>query len=246
MSWRPRRWRERQSTTKAGVMARILVINPNSSAVVTAAMDLALDPLRAADGPEIVCVTNRNGPAGIESQADADLAAVQTAAMVAAASAAGADAPDAADAYVIACFSDPGLAAAREATDKPVFGIAECGVLAALGHGAAVGVIAILSTSVARHWRYFRSLGLDRRIAGDRPIEMGVAALSDADTTRRRLIEVGTCLRDVDGAGALVLGCAGMAAYRGAVERAVGLPVIDPTQAAVAIAATSLRLRAAG
>ena len=75
-------------------MARILVINPNSSAVVTAAMDRALDPLRAADGPEIVCVTNRDGPAGIESQADADLAAVQTAAMVAAASAAGADAPD--------------------------------------------------------------------------------------------------------------------------------------------------------
>ena len=33
-------------------MARILVINPNSSAVVTAAMDRALDPLRAADGPE--------------------------------------------------------------------------------------------------------------------------------------------------------------------------------------------------
>ena len=88
-------------------MARILVINPNSSAVVTAAMDRALDPLRAADGPEIVCVTNRDGPAGIESQADADLAAVQTAAMVAAASVAGADAPDAADAYVIACFSDP-------------------------------------------------------------------------------------------------------------------------------------------
>ncbi|MGB1005835.1 MAG: aspartate/glutamate racemase family protein, partial [Thalassobaculaceae bacterium] len=68
-------------------MARILVINPNSSAAVTAAMDRALDPLRAPDGPEIVCVTNPGGPAGIESQADADLAAVQTAAMVAAASA---------------------------------------------------------------------------------------------------------------------------------------------------------------
>ena len=35
-------------------MARILVINPNSSAAVTAAMDRALDPLRAPDGPEIV------------------------------------------------------------------------------------------------------------------------------------------------------------------------------------------------
>ena len=226
-------------------MARILVINPNSSAVVTAAMDRALDPLRAADGPEIValpiamvrpaskvrptpiwrrCKRRRWSPRPCRRRR----------------------CPRRRRCLCDRVLFRPRSGGGAKPRDKPVFGIAECGVLAALGHGAAVGVIAILSTSVARHWRYFPSLGLDHRIAGDRPIEMGVAALSDADATCRRLIEVGTCLRDVDGAGALVLGCAGMAAYRGAVERAVGLPVIDPTQAAVAMAATSLRLRAAG
>ena len=46
---------------------RIVVINPNSSAAVTAAIDRALAPLRMEGGPEIDCVTLREGPPGIET-----------------------------------------------------------------------------------------------------------------------------------------------------------------------------------
>ena len=63
-----------------------------------------------------------------------------------------------ADAFVIACFSDPGLHAAREATDTPVFGIAQCGMLAALARGERFGIVAILETSIPRHRRYVASL----------------------------------------------------------------------------------------
>ena len=50
------------------------------------------------------------------------------------------------------------------------------------------------------------------------------------------MIEVGKELRDEDGADVVVMGCAGMARHRQPLEAALGVPVIDPTQAAVAMA----------
>ena len=69
-------------------------------------------------------MTNFGGPPGIESQQDADNAAVQVIDII--------KRNNSADAFVIACFSDPGIYAAREVTNKPVFGIAESGILTAL------------------------------------------------------------------------------------------------------------------
>ena len=51
---------------------------------------------------------------------------------------------NASGAFVIACYSDPGLHVCREGTQRPVFGIAECGVLTALARAERFGVIAIL------------------------------------------------------------------------------------------------------
>ena len=50
------------------------------------------------------------------------------------------------------------------------------------------------------------------------------------------MVEVGLKLKDDDGAEAIVMGCAGMARHRRPLEDALGVPVIDPTQAAVAMA----------
>jgi Asp/Glu/hydantoin racemase len=126
-----------------------------------------------------------------------------------------------------------------------VIGIASAGITTALNLGNAVGVMAILPASLSRHWRYFRAMGVAGRIAGDRPINLGVVELSDEPRTLARMTEVGMALRDHDGADVLVMGCAGMARYRGALEEALGLPVVDPTQAAVgmAVAATQLGYR---
>ena len=86
------------------------------------------------------------------------------------------------------------------------------------------------------------TLGLRDRLAGDRAINMAVTALRDESQAISRLIDVGRQLRDVDGADVLILGCAGMARYRQHVEQALGVPVIDPTQAAVGQAITALAL----
>jgi hypothetical protein len=102
---------------------RILTINPNSSAAVTAAIDQAVAPLRIAGGPEIVEVGLAEGPPSITSQRDADSVVMPLVNRVA---------RDGADSFVIACFSDPGLHAVREAAGgRPVMGIAGGGILRA-------------------------------------------------------------------------------------------------------------------
>src|SRR5919108_4135495 len=125
--------------------ARIVVINPNSSEAVTDAIDRAIAPLRMEGGPEIECVTLAEGPPGIETQAHVEQVVQPTLRLV--------RAREDAAAFVIACFSDPGLHAAREATRKPVLGIAECGLLTAMTQGERFGIVAILSTSLPRHLR---------------------------------------------------------------------------------------------
>ncbi|UQR66567.1 aspartate/glutamate racemase family protein [Bradyrhizobium sp. C-145] len=207
---------------------RIMVINPNSNRVVTAGLADALKPLSFADGPEIVCETLAEGPYGIESQADAESVVMPLRRAVAG--------DNESAAFVIACYSDPGLHVCRETTTRPVLGIAECGVLTALTRAETFGVIAIAQRSIRRHMRYLRQMGLMDRLAGERPLDMSVAETASGEGTLAKMITVGRALKEEDGAGAIVMGCAGMARHRKPLEDALGIPVIDPTQAAVTMA----------
>lgn len=213
----------------------IVVINPNSTEAVTAAIDRALAPLRLPGGPEIVCQTLAEGPPGVESQSDADAVIAPLCRSISAQG-------NHAAAFVIACFSDPGLHSAREATARPVLGIAECGILTALTLGQRFGVISILARSIPRHLRYYGAMGVGQRLAADLPIGLGVTELADESATFGRMAEVGGILRDRHGADVLVMGCAGMARYRDRLQDAVGVPVVEPTQAAVTMAIGRVRL----
>jgi len=217
------------------VRDHILVINPNSTASITRAIDDAMAPLRIPGGPEIDCMTLDEGPPGVESLTDADSVILPLCRVIREQEA------DAA-AFVIACFSDPGLFSAREATQKPVLGIAECGILTALTLGHRFGVISILARSVPRHLRFIAAMGVNQRLAGDLPIGLGVTELAEERSTLTRMVDVGRRLRDQHGADVLVMGCAGMARYRGDLEEAVQIPVVEPTQAAVTMAIGRVRL----
>ena len=215
---------------------RIVVINPNSTEAVTEGIDAALDPLRMAGGPAIDCVTLPEGPPGIESQADVESVVQPIRRAV--------QGHDAA-AYVIACFSDPGLHLAREATKRPVFGIAESAMVTALTLGDRFGIIAILPASVPRQVRIVRSMGLGSRFAASRPIGMGIAELSQGDAVMERMIAAGAWLRDEHGADVAIMGCAGTARFKDGLEDALGIPVIEPSQAAVTLAIGAVRLAGA-
>lgn len=215
---------------------RIVVLNPNSTEAVTEGIDAALHSLRLAGGPSIECATLAEGPPGIESDAHVQAVATPIARFVASREAG-------ADAFIIACFSDPGLDEARCATRRPVLGMAACGVLTATALGSRFGVISILEQAIPRHLRYYDALGVGSRLAGDRAVGIGVTGLGGESRTLDRMTATGRALRDEDGADVLVLGCAGMARYRGRLEDSLGIPVVDPVLAAAGMAISVLAAR---
>jgi len=214
---------------------RILVINPNSNDDVTKGFSEVLDPLRLPGGPDIECITLSEGPFGIETQEHVESVTLPLRRIVVE--------RDDVDAFVIACYSDPGITVCREATGKPVFGIQESGVLAALSRGERFGVIALGPQSIKRHLRYIRQLGLENRLAAERPLHLSVAAAEEADAYPR-ILQVARELVEEDAADVVLLGCAGMTRHRLPLEQDLAVPVIDPVQMAVAQALTTVLLNA--
>lgn len=212
---------------------KIAVLNPNSSEAVTRSMAACLEAQQALTGHRIDCYTLASAPVGIETDDDVAMVAPMVAQWVQ---------QHEADAYVVACFSDPGLAAARRAVARPVFGIAESAYVRALVLGPKFGVISLGASSIARHRVMIERLGLLSRLGGDRAADMSVAEANDADAARSAVTRVARTLRDEDGADVLILGCAGMGQQRGALQEATGCIVVDPVQAAVSDAVQALDL----
>jgi Asp/Glu/hydantoin racemase len=157
----------------------IYVINPTSTVHLNRGIDAAVRPLILEGGPDIRTVHIEKARPAVESQIDSDLAAPQIVEEIARLERRG----DAA-AFIIACFSDPGLHAARESTRLPVFGIAESGLLTAMTLGQRIGVLSILAASVPRHWRMFGAMGIAGRIVDDR----SASAWSSSKGVRTRSI----------------------------------------------------------
>lgn len=212
----------------------LIILNPNSTQSVTDGIAEAVAALESWGVP-IRCETLAEGPPGIETQAQAEAVVAPLLNRCAALE------PDALG-FVIACFGDPGVGALREQTGLPVVGIQEAAFAAALSLGERFGVISILEASVPRHIASISRQGLSLRLAGDRALGLGVLELADEGRTLARMIEIGSALRDADGADVLILGCAGMARLRGPLEDRLQMPVIDPCQAGAALALSRITL----
>jgi allantoin racemase len=204
--------------------SRILIVNPNRSQACTQGIDAAVAPFRRPDGPALEVVTLAAGPPGIYSWEDWH-AVVAPLCRLAEASEA--------DVFVVACASDPGIEAVRAASRHPVLGVFRCAVAAALARAERFGVIALVDASVARHRLALRALGVEGRLAGEIAMNTRIETLLDPVAARAALLATGRALV-AQGAGAVVLGCTGMAGHRAAIEDAIGVPVIEPCQAAAA------------
>jgi Asp/Glu/hydantoin racemase len=207
-------------------MARILVINPNCSVDCSAGIDAAIRPFRAPDGPDLHVATLAAGPPAIYDWRDWHNVVEPLCRLVE---------REPADAYVIACGSDPGIEAVRSVTRRPVFGVFRSAVASAVAQAERFGVIAIVDASKARHMLALRAMGLDGRLAAEVALNVTMDELLDPDHARTRLIASARELAAA-GAGAIVLGCTGMAHHRRAIADAVNLPVIEPCQAGVLLA----------
>lgn len=207
----------------------IVVINPNSDEDVTDRLRTALAGFSFPGGPAIECLTIAEGPLSIMSQRDVEEAAIRTGAVIE-------SRPDA-GAFVLACYSQPGLDLGRSLTKSAVYGIQDAGVLTALSMADLFGVIAVAEGSIPRHMRNLRRLGVDNRLAGEVALQgsFSVGQSGHGEESFAALMVAGTKLKGM-GAGAVVLGCAGMSGHRTRLEAELGVRVIDPTQAAVALA----------
>jgi len=203
-------------------MKKILVINPNSNDAVTEGLAECLTPLQIEGQVEIECMTLAEGPFGIESMLDSESVVMPVRRVV--------------------MEREDADALCREATNKPVFGIQESGLFCALQRGARVGVVALGPKSIARHLPYIRALGVESRLAAERPLMLSVAQ-SEEEAAFPRIKEVAQTLVEQDMADTILMGCAGLARHCEELESSLGVPVTEPTQAAVTQALGAVLLR---
>lgn len=214
-------------------MAIIRVFNPNSNTGVTDAIAAGLTGFAIPGRIEILCETLETGPIGIETERHVTEVAAPLVDLMK---------TRPASAHVIACYSDPGLALARAELEAPVFGVMESAVMLAATRGARFGVVALSEPAIRRHLRALAGMGMLHRLAAERAVGVSVAESAGADALHI-LTQTARDLRDQDGADVVILGCAGMARHRAAMEAELGIPVIDPSQAAVATALAAVLVK---
>lgn len=216
---------------------QIKLINPNTTASMTELMGAAARAV-AAPSTEITLATSRSGAVSIEGHYDEALSVLGTIDQILEG--------EPADAYVIGCFGDPGLLAAREITAAPVLGIAECAMHAATFVATSFSIVTTLERTRIISEQLVRNYGMERHCRRVRASDVAVLELEKPDSSARAII-LGECeeaLRD-DRSEAIVLGCAGMADLAKYLEERLGVPVIDGVAAAVkfAEALVGMRLR---
>lgn len=206
---------------------RIKVINPNTTASMTRLIGAAA-AAAAAPGTEIVAATASTGPVSIEGHYDEAIAAIGLLEEVRAGEAEGFDG------YVVACFGDPGLLAAREQARGPVIGIAEAAMHAASFISTGFSIVTTLSRTRIIAESLVHQYGFARHCRGIRATDLAVLDLEQPGSDARRII-MEECRRALqqDGSGSIVLGCAGMADLATEIADDLGVPVIDGVAAAV-------------
>ena len=182
----------------------ILLINPNSTASMT---EQALaSALRVKQPGTRVTATNpTDTPASIEGGADEAMAVPGMLSQIRKGEAEGIDA------YVIACFDDPGLHAAREVARGPVIGICQAAVQVAMTISRRFSVITTLPRSIPIIEDLVVSYGANHHCRNVRAIDLPVLALEEDPLQAERLLakEIERAKKE-DRAEAIVLGCAGM------------------------------------
>jgi allantoin racemase len=213
-----------------GETMRIKVINPNTTASMTRSIARAAAAV-AASGTEIMAVSLAMGPSSIEGHYDEAVSALGVLDEVRKGEGQGVDG------YVIACFGDPGLLAAREAARGPVIGIAEAAMHAASFIATGFSVVTTLERTcvIARHLA--EAYDMARFCRGFRATDLTVLDLERMASNARDIV-IGECRRRAlteDRSDAIVLGCAGTAELAATISLAIGAPVISGLEAAVKI-----------
>ena len=206
-------------------MTDVVIINPNSTASMTAAMVQVAG--RAAPSVRFEGWTSRKGPPAIQGAADGDAATPPLLELVARASAEGYDG------IIIGCFDDTGLQQAAEISACPVIGIGQASYHYAALRQWRFSVVTTLSVSVPVLETNIRSSGLDASLGRVRASEVPVLELEKDPGQAGSVIKAEAVkAQSEDDIAAVVLGCAGMVQVVSDVRQALDIEVIDPVECA--------------
>ena len=208
---------------------KLLLINPNTSDAMTAGIAQSAQAV-AASGTQIIAVHPSFGPLSIEGHYDEAFAAAGVAEQVRLAQA------QRPDGIVIACFGDPGLEAAREATHAPVLGIAEAAFHAASMLATGFSVVTTMTRTCIIAERLVQRYGFEHQCRGVHGTDIAVLDLEGGEPLTRQIEDVAREALARDRSGAIVLGCAGMSALCHTLSERLGVPVIDGVSVAVKFA----------
>jgi len=202
---------------------RIMVINPNSSQEMTEHIRSELEQVKR-DDTEITVVANAGAPAAIESASDIAEAVPLLLKLVRQAN------EQRYDGIIIACFSDPGLEAAREQSAVLVMGIQETALHVATMLGHKYTILTPLTRRIPSKEQDVRRFKVESSLASVRALGMTVTDTeANPGLTNTRILDVARKAAEEDGAEVILLGCAGMTGYAKDVEKELGVVVLDPT-----------------
>lgn len=218
---------------------KIKVINPNTTASMTEKIGKAAQKV-AAIGTEIIACNPAMGTVSIEGHYDEALSVVGILEEIRQGEQAGIDG------YIIACFGDPGLLAARELATAPVIGIAEAAMHAATFLATGFSVVTTLARTKVIAQQLVENYGMTRHCRRIRAIDLPVLELEvpGSPAQEKILAECRLALRE-DESAAIVLGCGGMADLAEHLSQTLGVPVLDGVTVAVKFLEALISLRLA-
>ena len=205
---------------------RILVVNSNTSAIVTEKVTVEANAA-AAPGTQIVPVTGTFGARVIGTRAEHAIAEHSTIALVA-------QHAQGCDAVVIAVSYDTGLRGARELLPIPIVGMTEAGLFTACMLGGRIGMITFGRRVLPLYEELVAQYGLSQRIAGWRVLESAAAYARGAHPELdAEIIAAALHLIEHDYAETIVLTGAVMAGVPRRLQSAIPVPVVDCIAAGV-------------
>jgi len=209
---------------------KIMIINPNTSESMTEHIRKEAEKIKRPDTVLTVLCPDK-GPETIESAYDEAYAVPPTLELVRRANREGYDA------VILACFSDPGLEAAKEVSKIPIVGIEEATLHMAAMLGARFSIMTPRKERIPMRTEHVHLRGLSHFLASVRSLDLSVAETDRyPERTKQRVFEVAQKAAEEDEAEVIILGCAGMAGYAPELEAKLNIRVLDPTAVALKIA----------
>lgn len=211
---------------------RLLLANPNTTASMTRAIAAGAAAVARAD-TVVEAANPQAGPASIENDDDERRCVPGLLELLN--DAARRRAEDRPDAYVVACFGDPGLDEARRMLDAPVLGIAQAAMHAAALAAGSFSVVTSMSATVPRAWQLAK-VYTPSACVGVHACDIPVLRIDSDPSTVGPIGDLCAAALTGDGSRSIVLGCAAMARFAEPLRRRLGVPVVDGVAAATLLA----------